>query len=184
MLALKGNQGNAHQEIKSYLDEAIASKRPELAACETVEKGHGRLEIRRYWQSETIGWFADKGKWEGLRSVGVVESVREINGKSSIERRYYLSSLPLDVERFAGAVRGHWSIENNLHWTLDVLFSEDQSRARSGHAAENLASLRRWALNLLKADRQKAKRSIKGRKKAAGWDNRYLLHLLGINLDA
>jgi predicted transposase YbfD/YdcC len=149
-----------------------------------VEKGHGRLEIRRYWQSEHIEWFADKGLWEGLRSVGVVEAVREINGRTSTERRYYMSSLPLDAERFAKAVRGHWGIENQLHWRLDVLFGEDQSRARSGYAAENLAALRRWALNLLKADKLMAKRSIRGRKKAAGWDNRYLLHLLGINLDA
>ena len=184
VLALKGNQSAAHGEIRSYLDEAIAAGRSELAAYETVEKGHGRLEIRRYWQSERIEWFADKGLWEGLRSVGVVEAVREINGRTSTERRYYISSLPLGAERFARAVRGHWGIENQLHWRLDVLFGEDQSRARSGYAAENLAALRRWALNLLKADKLMAKRSIRGRKKAAGWDNRYLLHLLGINLDA
>ena len=184
VLALKGNQGTAHQEIKSYLDEAIAAGRPELSAWETVEKGHGRIETRRYWQSGNLAWFADKECWEGLRSVGVVEAVREINGVASTERRYYLSSLPVEVKEFAKAVRDHWGIENQLHWRLDVLFGEDQSRARSGYAAENLAALRRWALNLLKADKLKAKNSIKGRKKAAGWDNRYLLHLLGINLDA
>jgi len=104
--------------------------------------------------------------------------------KGTTARRYYLSSLTNDAARFARAVRGHWSVENQLHWVLDVNFNEDQSRARSGHADENLATLRRWALNLIKADQQKCKRSLKGRMKAAGWDNRYLLHLLGINLNA
>jgi predicted transposase YbfD/YdcC len=184
VLALKGNQGVACQEVKSYLDEAIASGRGELAHCQHVEKGHGRLEERRYWQSANIQWFADCHLWEGLRTVGVVESVREIDGNKSTERRYYLSSLPLGVERFAKAVRSHWSIENQLHWVLDVVFGEDQSRARTRHASENLATLRRWTLNLLKADNLKAKRSIRARKKAAGWNNAYLLHLLGINLDA
>lgn len=186
VLALKGNQGTAHQEITTYLDAAIASKDPALARCEHIEKGHGRIETRRYWQSTDIGWFADRGEWEGLRSVGVVESVREIGDQTTTERRYYLSSLALDVKKFATAVRGHWGVENQLHWVLDVVFNEDQNRARSGHAIENLATLRRWALNLLKADTRKAKRSIKGKIKAAGWDHAYLLHLLSIhpNLDA
>jgi predicted transposase YbfD/YdcC len=184
VLALKGNQGQAHAEVKSYLDDAIARKLPELAFVETVDKGHGRLEVRRYWQSGKLDWFADRPLWEGLQSVGVVEASREINGQCSVERRYYLSSLSVDVKRFARAVRSHWSVENQLHWVLDVHFGEDQSRARTGYASENLATLRRWALNLIKADQQKKKRSLKGRQKAAGWDNRYLLHLLGINLNA
>jgi predicted transposase YbfD/YdcC len=184
VLALKGNHGLTYAEIKSYLDEAIARKAKELAYVEIPDKGHGRLETRRYWQSDQLAWFAERSSWEGLQSVGVVESVRECNGQSSVERRYYLSSLTVDVQRFARAVRSHWSIENQLHWVMDVNFKEDQSRARSGYAAENLATLRRWALNLIKADDQKKKRSLKGRMKAAGWDNRYLLHLLGINLNA
>ena len=184
VLALKGNHGLTHAEIKSYLDEAISRKAKELAYVEILDKGHGRLETRRYWQSGQLDWFEDRSSWEGLQSVGVVEAVRELNGQSSVERRYYLSSLSVDVNRFARAVRSHWSIENQLHWVMDVNFKEDQSRARSGYAAENLATLRRWALNLIKADQQKKKRSLKGRMKAAGWDNRYLLHLLGINLNA
>lgn len=184
VLALKGNQGLTYAEIKSYLDEAIGRQAKELAYVELPDKGHGRLETRRYWQSGRLEWFAERSAWEGLQSVGVVEAVRECHGQSSVERRYYLSSLTVDVQRFARAVRSHWSIENQLHWVLDVNFKEDQSRARSGYAAENLATLRRWALNLIKADEQKKKRSLKGRMKAAGWDNRYLLHLLGINLNA
>src|SRR6185312_3414690 len=184
VLALKGNQGTAFAEIKKYLDEAIERKDKELGFVEKADKGHGRWEIRRYWQSGKIDWFADRDQWENLRSVGVVESVREIGQQRSVERRYYLSSLPVEIETFAKAVRSHWLIENQLHWVLDVHFREDQSRARNKHAAQNLATLRRWALNLIKADQQKKKRSLKGRQKAAGWDNRYLLHLLGINLDA
>jgi len=184
VLALKGNQGTAFAEIKQYLDAAIERKDKDLGFVEKADKGHGRWEIRRYWQSGKIDWFADQGQWENLRSVGVVESVREIGQQRSVERRYYLSSLPVEIETFAKAVRSHWLIENQLHWVLDVHFREDQSRARNKHAAQNLATLRRWALNLIKADQQKKKRSLKGRLKAAGWDNRYLLHLLGINLDA
>ena len=184
VLALKGNQGTAFAEIKNYLDEAIERKEKELVLVEKADKGHGRLETRRYWQSGKIDWFADRDRWENLRSVGVVESVREIGQQRSVERRYYLSSLPVEIETFAKAVRSHWLIENQLHWVLDVHFREDQSRARKKHAAQNLATLRRWALNLIKADQQKNKRSLKGRQKAAGWDNRYLLHLLGINFDA
>jgi predicted transposase YbfD/YdcC len=189
VLALKGNHETVHEEVKSYLDDAIraqaadrAAGRPgasELVWSETVEKDHGRFEIRRYWQSEDIAWFADLKKWKGLRSVGVVESVREVKGESSTERRYYLSSLKSDIALFAKAVRGHWGVENQLHWQMDVSFGEDQSRARTRHAAENLATLRRLALNLLKGDKTK-KRGIRGKQKIAGWHHPYLLHILGI----
>ena len=181
VLALKGNQGTAHREIQSYLDDAISRGCPELVFDEQVDKGHGRLEIRRCWQSENILWFEDRHLWEDLRSVAVIEAVREINGKLSTERRYYLSSLTANPVRFNQTVRSHWEVENQLHWVLDVVFNEDQSRARTGNAAENLATLRRWSLNLLKADHLKPKCSLKGRKKIAGWDNAYLLHLLGVN---
>jgi predicted transposase YbfD/YdcC len=143
-----------------------------------VEKDHGRLETREYFQSAELGWFADRSKWEGLQSVGMVQATREINGKISTERRYYISSLPLDIERFARAVRGHWEIENKLHWVLDVHFREDQSRARSGYAAD-LATLRRFAINLLKSEKTK-KRGIRGKQNNASWDYAYLLRILGI----
>ncbi len=147
VLALKGNQGTAHKEIESYHAAAIASKDPALAHCAHIEKGHGRIETRSYWQS------TDRAESEGLRCVGVVESVRGIGDQTTTERRYYLSSLNLYVNKFANAVRSYWSVET-------------------------LATLRRWALNLLKADTRKAKRSIKARIKAAGWNHAYLLHLL------
>jgi predicted transposase YbfD/YdcC len=192
VLALKGNQETVHHEVKSFLDSTLEEKkiqRPkgaevpkEVAALkeiEIVEKDHGRFETRRYYQSDYLDWFADREKWEGLRSVGMVESIREIDGKATIERRYYLSSLKLDVETFARAVRGHWGVENKLHWVMDVCFREDQSRARAGYAAENLATLRRLALNLLRREKTK-KRGIKGKQLNASWDHAYLLRLLGV----
>jgi predicted transposase YbfD/YdcC len=190
VLALKGNQETVHAEVKSFLDATLEEKqkkRPKGAAIptaaaklqqlETVEKDHGRLETRRYYQSAELDWFADRAKWEGLRSVGLVEAVREVDGKTTTERRYYLSSLSLDVATFARAVRGHWGVENKLHWVMDVCFREDQSRARTGYAAENLATLRRLALNLLKREQTK-KRGIRGKQLNASWDHAYLLKLL------
>jgi predicted transposase YbfD/YdcC len=192
ILALKGNHETVHEEVKTFLADAVAeSSKPRavgaklskaaatLAVLETVEKDHGRLETRRYYQSAELDWFADRSKWEGLKSVGVVEARREVGGQRTVERRYYLTSLPLDVVTFARAVRGHWGVENKLHWVLDVCFREDQSRARAGYAAENLATLRRLALNLLKREKTK-KRGIKGKQLNAGWDHAYLLQLLGV----
>jgi predicted transposase YbfD/YdcC len=192
VLALKGNQERVHEEVKTFLDAALAEKQgprlpgatlseaaANLGAMETVEKDHGRLETRRYYQSAQLNWFADPPKWEGLKSVGMVEATREVKGHKTIERRYYLSSLPLGVETFARAVRSHWGVENKLHWTLDVCFGEDQSRARTGYAAENLATLRRLALNLLKQEKTK-NRGIRAKMLNASWDHPYLLRLLGV----
>ena len=191
VLALKGNQERVHQEVKDFLDatlqETQATRPPgaklskaaaNLGYVETVEKDHGRFERRRYYQSDQLGWFADKDKWEGLGSVGMVESTREVDGKTTVERRYFLCSLLLAVEEFARAVRGHWGVENKLHWVLDVCFGEDQSRARAGYAAENLATLRRMGLNLLRQEKSK-RRGIKGKRLNAGWDQAYLLKVLG-----
>jgi predicted transposase YbfD/YdcC len=108
-----------------------------LGHKKVVEKDHGRLETREYFQSAELGWFADQPKWEGLQSIGMVQASREINGKISSERRYYLSSLPLDIERFARAVRGHWGVENKLHWVLDVNFR----RIRTGPLCTALPSI-------------------------------------------
>jgi predicted transposase YbfD/YdcC len=189
VLALKGNHETVHQEVKSFLEATVAEKQSgpvnpskaavQLAMHETVEKDHGRIETRRYYQSADLDWFADRSQWEGLKSVGMVEAIREIGAQRTVERRYYLSSLPLGVETFARAVRGHWGVENKLHWVLDVQMREDQSRARAGYAAENLATLRRLALNLLKREKTK-KRGIRGKQLNASWDHAYLLRLLGV----
>jgi predicted transposase YbfD/YdcC len=192
VLALKGNQETVHEEVKSFLDATLLEQQSPrlqgaklskaaatLVSLETVEKDHGRLEIRRYYQSDYLDWFADRPKWEGLKSVGMVESLREVEGKTTVERRYYLASLPLGIKTLARAVRGHWGVENKVHWVMDVCFREDQSRARAGYAAENLATLRRLALNLLKQEKTK-RRGVRGKQLNASWDHAYLLKLLGV----
>jgi len=191
VLALKGNQETVHEEVKSFLDQIIAERlapspkgvklskaATSLVQHETVEKDHGRLEIRRYYQSGELDWFADLDQWEGLRSIGAVQSIREIHGEQTVEWRYYLASLRPDAELFGRAVRSHWGVENKVHWVMDVTFREDQSRARTGHAAENLATLRRLALNMLRKEKTK-KRGVRGKQLNAGWDHAYLLRLLG-----
>jgi predicted transposase YbfD/YdcC len=190
--ARKGNQKTVHAEVKAFPDQTLAEKQgprlpgaklspaaAALATWETVETDHGRLEIRRYCQSDQLAWFADRAKWEGLQSVGLGEAGREVGGQQTVERRYDLSSLPLDVETLARAVRGHWGVEIKLHGVLAVCFREDQSRARTGFAAENLATLRRLARNLLKQEKT-IKRGIKGKHLNATWNLAYLLRLLGI----
>ena len=179
VLALKGNHEAFHQEVQSFFDAAVkGSLGPSgLEHTRSIEKDHGRIETRDDWVTEQIGWFAEENQWEALRSLGMVEATRQIGDQLSTERRYYLSSLPAQAERFSRAVRTHWGIENSLHWTLDVAMHEDQCRVRKGHAAQNLAALRAMSLNLLKKDTQK-KRGIRGKQKNAGWDHRYLLSLL------
>lgn len=177
VLALKGNQGTAFAEVKAFLDDAIARQEKHLATVETLDKEHGRLEQRRHWQTGKLEWFADRAKWEGLKSVGVVEARRTVGGKETVQRRYYLSSLGVDVGKFAQAVRGHWAVENGLHWVLDVVFGEDQARARTGHAAENLAATRRLAVSLLRRDHT-CRRSIKGKLLRAAIDPDYLKLIL------
>lgn len=188
VLALKGNHATVHEEIKEFFTDAVSPSANQCADTaiqdkmdffKTIEKNHGRRETRRYWQSTDIDWFEDKHLWKNIRSIGMVESLRKVKGKTSIERRYYLCSLPLDAQRFGKAVREHWGVENPLHWSLDVVFREDDSRARTKNAAQNMASLRRIALNLIKKDHT-VKGSQKSKRLAAALDSDFLKHLLGI----
>jgi predicted transposase YbfD/YdcC len=146
ILSLKGNQGSIHQDVKQLFDWAKKSNFHNIAheSYQTINKGHGRIEIRRYWLVENVEHLIDAHLWSGLKRVGLIESERKISGQAStLEQRYYLLSLDGGVERFAGATRSHWGIENQLHWCLDVAFNEDDSRIRSGHAPENMALIRR-----------------------------------------
>jgi predicted transposase YbfD/YdcC len=179
LLALKGNQGTLHAEVKEFLDDAQARGFAGVAHqfTETVEKDHGRIETRRYWITEQIGWCADRDQWEALRSVGMVEAIRDVAGQVQTERRYYLSSLPADAARFAAAARGHWEIENCVHWVLDVQMGEDRCAVRQQNAAQNLATLRALCLNLLRRDRRQ-NCGIRSKQKIAGWDHDYLRSLL------
>lgn len=188
VLALKGNHATVHEEVRAFFDDAVTPCATECAPTaehakmdfhQTTGKGHGRVETRRYWQSTDIGWFEDKGLWKDLQSFGMVECIRKAGGKTTIERRFFLSSLPLDAQRFGNAVRGHWGVENSLHWSLDVTFREDDSRARTKNAAQNVATLRRIAINLIKKDRSQ-KCSIRTKRYLAAIDPAFLTHLLGI----
>lgn len=174
VLALKDNHPTLHEDVQFYLDTEIAKGR--LPVHETVEKDHGRLEIRRYGLSAAIDWLDQKADWAGLAAVGRVESIRQSGDHISTECRYYLCSLT-EPTRFANAVRDHWGIENREHWVLDVQFGEDAHRTRKDHSAANLGLIRRLALNLLR--RQPSdKDSLRRRQRHALLDDDYRARLL------
>lgn len=182
VISLKGNQGALQKEVETLFVEARGERFELLkhSYSETVEKDHGRVETRRCWVTGQLDAIAERKKWPSLTSVGMVEAERDVNGVVSTEVRYFISSLAGDdAKKFADAVRSHWSIENSLHWVLDVAFDEDQSRVRKDNAPENMAMLRHVALNLIKADKL-VKRGVQTRRKLAGWDNDFLAHLLGV----
>ncbi len=180
-LAVKENQPQLHQKVKRLLDEAILENFADMKHdyFEQVDGNHGRIETRRVWVTPEVKWLGDlRHEWAGLNLLAVVESIRQINGKSSTERRYYIASnKKATAEQAAQSIRGHWGIENQLHWSLDMSFNEDASRIRRGHAAENFSRLRRIALNLLQRETTR-KVGIKTKRLIAGWDHEYLLALL------
>jgi predicted transposase YbfD/YdcC len=181
VLALKENHDTLYHEVVHLFADARATDFGDYThdAAETVDGGHGRVEIRRYWtisDPTTMAHVDPEGQWAGLRALGMVEAERRVRGKVTHERRYYLTSL-VDATTFGRAVRAHWGIENRLHWVLDIAFREDESRARQGASAENLVVLRHIALNLLKKE-QTAKVGIKNKRLKAGWDERYLLKVI------
>lgn len=180
VLAVKGNQNYLFEDIVGYFDWALDDKFKQTAYTtdETVDGDHGRIEVRRCYASEDISWLRKKGEWKGISSIAMIESERSIAGaEPSRERRYYISSLEADAKKLNRVIRGHWSIENSLHWVLDIAFREDDSRIRKDHGPENMTTLRHIALNLLKQDKS-IKVGIKSKRKNAGWNERYLLKVL------
>ena len=172
VLALKANQGTLFADVQLFVDDP---KTP-LARAESVDGDHGRIEVRQAALSHDIAWLQAHHAWPGLRAIGKVTAARETPAKTSIETRYFLMSQILTPERFLAIVRAHWGIENGLHWVLDVTMNEDQMRNRKDNGPENLALLRRLALNL--AALEPSKDSMRGKLKRAGWDNQFLAQML------
>lgn len=189
VLSLKENQPNLHAEVREMflngLDNDFAGmKRQEYATIETIDKKcHGRTEKRTYHMIQpSKAWLAAHPEWKGLKTLGMVYSERQEDGEEGTgEMRLYISSLSMNVSRFAEIVRGHWAIENQLHWILDVSFREDENRSRKDHTAENLAWIRRVTASMIKqyGDKVGIKVGVRCKRKMAGWNDEMLLDIAG-----
>jgi predicted transposase YbfD/YdcC len=181
VLALKGNQGNLHKAVEEWILEQMQNDFANVAVrkYEETVQGHGRIDTLTYYQFNVPQTLPGRSNWKHLRTIGVAIRVSKQNGKVTREVRYFISSLRLSVKRFAHSVRGHWGIENTLHWCLDVTFREDESRLRNRRAADNVAWLKRFAISLLK--QCKDKKSVAMRRRMAGWNTEYLSQVLGLS---
>jgi predicted transposase YbfD/YdcC len=179
LLALKANHERLYEQVVAFWGAACARlmKGPDIGYHRGRSEGHGRDEFRRCWATSDLSWLEGREEWEGLKSVAMIEAERFVGDSLSVETRYYLSSLPNDARLLNEAVRSHWGVENSLHWVLDVTFQEDRSRIKKGNAPENFGLLRRLALCLLKRETT-SKRSIKGKRLRASWDEGYLQQVL------
>ena len=179
LLAVKGNQKKLFDELGNFFDQAIECSEEEVGYdyYSTEEKSRNRIEKREVWTVEDLEWLSQKKDWEGLKTISCIKSTRTYKEKTSIEFRYYISSLSKDAKRIAEAIRGHWGVENKLHWQLDVSYNEDKCKVRKDNGAENFSVLRRATLNLLKKDK-KTKAGIANKRLKAGWSKKYLLEVL------
>jgi predicted transposase YbfD/YdcC len=185
ILALKGNQGTLNEDVRLFLETEL-KKITSTAIDDShqeADKGHGRIELRSCVVSSQIDWLSQKEQWAGLKTLVMIEETQEMKDKPpSIERRFFISSLPANAERIASAVRAHWLIENGLHWTLDVVFNEDKSRVRKDNAGENMALIRHITINMLNNAKKQIKNiGLKALRKKAGWGNKTLSLILGQN---
>lgn len=182
LIALKGNQGNLYAEAINYFEQALLATAEEAGYdyWRNEETSRGRHEIREVWAIGELDWLPQKDDWRDLKSITCLRLTKKVRGKTTQETRYYISSLKADAEKLGKTARCHWSVENNLHWQLDVTYREDLSRVRKGNGAENLSVVRRATLNLLKEDKV-TKVGMKNRRLKAGWDREYLLSLIGVN---
>ena len=178
LIAVKDNWPNLHGEIKRYFEAPPDS----LDRHATTDGDHGRIEVRRHVVSHDVAWlstdrrFPGEPRFPGLAAIALVEAEVERGGKTTLARRYYLSSALLDASTFARAVRAHWGVENRLHWVMDVVFHDDLARLRTGHGPENMAIVKHMALNLVRQATPTT--SLKNRRKLAGWDPSYLETLI------
>jgi predicted transposase YbfD/YdcC len=178
VLALKGNQETLHDAVIDYVDAQLATDFANIGARRhiTKEKGHGREEVRHYVQMPVPPDLAGAGRWKGLLTIGVAMLFCIRDGKETTDVRYFISSLPMGVKRFAHAVRAHWGIENTCHWSLDITYREDESRLREQQLRENFAWLNRFTLSLLK--QHPGKDSLVMKRRCCGWNNEFLLETL------
>ena len=178
VLALKGNHKNLHLEVEEIFKSIDAGSEIKFDYFNTVDKNHGRVEIRQCW-SVNIADVTLNGssQWASFRTIALVIDERIISGKKQKSERFFISSLPSDAEKILNSVRSHWSIETSLHWVLDMAFREDECRLRSGHGAQNFAMLRHLALSLLKQEKS-CKDGIQGKRLKAAWGTKYLLKVL------
>ena len=184
VLAVKDNQPHLHEDMALFfrLAEQDDFRKVDFGYARTVNKSHGRLEIREcrtVTGQESLQFLRDYDRWPGLQTLAKVTSQRQVNGQTTTETRYYISSLPNDAARILEAVRSHWGVENSLHWVLDMAFSEDASRIRKDHAPENMALLRRIALTLLRQETT-LKRGLQGKQLKAAMNPAYLLRVLSL----
>lgn len=184
VLSLKDNQPNLKADVEAHLERVIKEhfrdhedNKIEHTTSKTRNNDHGRLETRTCWAVYCPEWVQGYKEWANLRSIAVVESQRQIDGKTSTERRYYISSLEPDAKTIGNAVRSHWGIENGLHWVLDTAFREDESRIRKDNSPQNMAVIRHIALNMLKAEKT-MKRSIRRKRFLAAIDQEYLQNVV------
>lgn len=181
ILALKGNQGKLNEDIRLFLETELGKAHPKVIEDQhyDVDKGHGRIETRHCLVSSQIDWLRQKEDWSGLKTVIMIEETQEKKAKKSLERRFFISSLPPDAERISSAIRSHWSIESQVHWVLDVVFNEDQSNVRKDNAAENMALIRHITINMLNSAKKQFKNvGLKALRKKAGWGDRTLRFIL------
>jgi len=180
VLRVKDNQGNLSETLSELFDYAQETAYADCDYHRTVDKGHGRLEIRECWTTSDEDYFRyvrDREEWQGLCTLAMVKTERRLERKTEYQVKYYISSLPSDAESILSASRGHWGIENQVHWVLDIAFREDECRLRKGNGAQNFAVLRHIALTLLKQE-QTLKRGIKNKRLRAAWDTQYLRKVL------
>jgi predicted transposase YbfD/YdcC len=182
VLAVKDNQPKLAESIQDFFSDFRAHPAHYTPHCHsfTVEKEHGRLETRNCYVFDQLECLHKPQQWPNLKCFAVIESERSIQGTTTLEQRFYISSLAPDAERISHAVRAHWAIENRLHWCMDVVFNDDQMRARTGHAAHNLVTLKHITLNLIRLDLMKRKGGIKARRLIAATSDEYRAHLLGL----